>query len=205
MRVLAALWSARVPMTVTDISVQVGLHPNTVRFHLGVLTKQGLISHHSEERDIRGRPHILYSANAARVHSGRRNYRLLAQVLVTFASEAMMRKGRKTLMSAGTAWGRRLANQRVGFSVETPLQQLVYSLTELGFEPELATPSTSPKILMHQCPFLEAAEQSWTTVCTVHLGLMRGLICGYKMPMVIERLDPFVEPSLCVVALSPTV
>jgi len=189
-------------MTVIDISVQVGLHPNTVRFHLGVLIKQGLIAQHTEDREVRGRPHILYSVNASRMHAGRRNYRLLAQVLVTFASDAMMRKGRKSLVSAGMVWGRRLATQRVSFSEETSLQQLVCYLAELGFEPELVMQNVRPKILMRQCPFLEAAEQSWTTVCGVHLGLMRGLMLGLKTPLFIDRLDPFVEPSLCIATLT---
>jgi len=188
-------------MTVSDIATQVGLHPNTIRFHLDGLLSQGLISKHSEEREMRGRPHILYSVIPAKLYAGRRNYRLLAQVLITFVSEGVHAK-RRSLVASGEVWGRRLAAQRVAPDTMSPTQRVLSAMEDLGFAPEMVVNNNHPRIMMNHCPFLEAAEQNPNTVCAVHLGIMRGLIQGYQAPCAVARLDPFVRPSLCVAALA---
>lgn len=55
---------------------------------------------------------------------------------------------------------------------------------------------------MHHCPFLEAAEPHQDVICSIHLGLMRGMLAEADAPLVAKRLDPLVEPSLCVAHLS---
>ena len=188
-------------MTVTDIAERVGLHPNTVRFHLTGLISQGLISQHSEERELRGRPHILYSVIPAKIYAGRRNYRLLSQVLITFIADGSHLK-RRNLVAAGEAWGRRLAAQRTFPEGVLPTQRVLDTLDELGFAPEMTMFSNRPKITMNHCPFLEAAEQNRVTVCAVHLGLLHGLIQGFQAPWSVIRLDPWIRPSLCLAALA---
>jgi len=188
-------------MTVTDIADRVGLHPNTIRFHLTSLINQGLIAQHSEEREMRGRPHILYSVIPSKIYAGRRNYRLLAQVLITFVADGAHLK-RRNLVAAGEVWGRRLAAQRPSAEGVLPTQRVLDTLDELGFAPEMTMYSSRPKISMNHCPFLEAAEQNRTTVCAVHLGLMQGMLQGYQAPWSVTRLDPFVRPSLCLAALA---
>jgi len=201
---LNALWSAHSPLTVADIATQVGLHPNTVRFHLDGLLHQGLISKHSEEREMRGRPHILYSVIPAKLYAGRRNYRLLSQVLITFVSDNAHTK-RRGLVASGEIWGRRLAAQRNNVEGTPATQRALNALEDLGFAPEMTVYNNHPRIMMNHCPFLEAAEQNPTTVCAVHLGLLRGLIQGCQAPWSVARLDPFVRPSLCVAALAAPV
>ncbi len=41
-------------------------------------------------------------------------------------------------------------------------------------------------------------------VCSIHLGLIQGLLAELGAPVKAERLDPFVEPGLCIAHLSPT-
>ena len=38
--------------------------------------------------------------------------------------------------------------------------------------------------------------------CSIHLGLMYGLLAEVDAPLEVDRLDPFVEPALCVASLS---
>ena len=38
-------------------------------------------------------------------------------------------------------------------------------------------------------------------VCAVHLGLMQGMLAELDAPIVADRLEPFVQPSLCVAHL----
>jgi hypothetical protein len=80
-------------------------------------------------------------------------------------------------------------------------ERLVGMLFEIGFEPEAVTAGRRRRILLHHCPFREAAEAHREVVCSVHLGLMQGLLAGIDAPVDAERLEPFVQPDLCVAHL----
>lgn len=58
MSVLAAVASSQYGMTVAEVLQKTGLNPTTVRYHLGRLTKIGVLLHDqhaaSPERDLRG-------------------------------------------------------------------------------------------------------------------------------------------------------
>ena len=47
--VLEALRSSDDPLGVTELAEQLGIHPNTVRFHLDALVAQGLVDRRLEE------------------------------------------------------------------------------------------------------------------------------------------------------------
>ncbi|WP_330342044.1 helix-turn-helix domain-containing protein [Streptomyces sp. NBC_00557] len=55
-RVLDVLRAAPDGAGVRDIAEQTGLHPNTVRFHLDALVKEGLAESRTEGRGRPGRP-----------------------------------------------------------------------------------------------------------------------------------------------------
>jgi predicted ArsR family transcriptional regulator len=84
------------------------------------------------------------------------------------------------------------------------LRRLSTVLADVGFEPEPVDDSEHPVIPMRHCPFREVAEQHREVVCSLHLGLMRGVLAETHAPLVAERLDPFVERSLCLAHLRPT-
>jgi predicted ArsR family transcriptional regulator len=73
-------------------------------------------------------------------------------------------------------------------------------MTELGFAPE----SAGDRIRLRHCPFLELAEEYSSTLCPLHLGLMRGALTQVRAPIAATRLEPFAEPDACLVHLSPT-
>jgi predicted ArsR family transcriptional regulator len=64
--------------------------------------------------------------------------------------------------------------------------------------------SDRPVIPLRHCAFREVAERHGEVVCSLHLGLMRGVLAESRAPLVAERLDPFVDTSLCLAHLSPT-
>ena len=76
-------------------------------------------------------------------------------------------------------------------------------MTDLGFAPEPAG-DTADRIRLRHCPFLELAEEYSSTVCPLHLGLMQGALTEIRAPIAATRLEPFAEPSACLVHLSPT-
>lgn len=201
---LSVLQAAAEPLAVTDVAEQVGLHPNTVRFHLDVLAEAGLVERASEERDLPGRPRTLYSAKAGSARAGRRSYRLLAEILTSYFSAQVPRPA-DAARKAGEVWGRYLAErpapfQRVDAAAAT--RQLVRSLDEIGFAPQAVAVGRKRQVLLHECPFREAAQEHREVVCSVHLGLMQGLLAEIEAPIDAVRLDAFVEPSLCVTHLA---
>jgi predicted ArsR family transcriptional regulator len=202
-RVVEVLQSTRSPLGVDEVAERVGLHPNTVRFHLDALVRQGLVEQVSEERDLPGRPRKLYSATADSTRGGRRSYRLLAEILTTYLAAQTPRPGQAAL-KAGEAWGRFLTERPAPFrrlNAVAATRQLVDTLDEIGFAPEAVTAGRERRILLHHCPFREIAEEHRDVVCAVHLGLMRGMLSELGAPLRAERLDPFVEPDLCIARL----
>lgn len=204
-RVLTVLQAARAPLGVSEIAAEVGLHPNTTRFHLDALVEHGLAERDTEDRAVPGRPRTLYAATADSARTGRRSYRLLAEILASYLATHATQPTQAAL-DAGEAWGRVLAQppaapRRVDAAAAT--RQLVDTLDDIGFAPEAITAGRTRQILLHQCPFREAAEQHRDVVCAVHLGLMRGMLSELDAPIEAAGLDPFVEPNLCVTRLIP--
>lgn len=203
-QVLGALQRAERPISVTDIAEEVGLHPNTARFHLDGLVEQGLALRETEQRDVPGRPRALYRASADSAHAGRRSYRLLAEILTSYLASHTPAPGDAAL-HAGEAWGRFLTERPAPFrnvDKATATRQLVEVLDEIGFAPESVDDDEQrPQILLHQCPFREVAEEHRDVVCAVHLGLMRGVLAELDAPIEAAGLDPFVRPNLCVTRL----
>jgi predicted ArsR family transcriptional regulator len=203
-RVLEALQTAPAPRGVDELAATVGLHPNTARFHLDGLVEQGLAERKRESRSTPGRPRALYSATRGSTPVGQRSYRLLAQILTSYLASAT-RQPEKAALRAGEEWGRYLAERPAPFrrnDAATAARQLVDTLDDIGFSPEPVTAGRKRQILLHHCPFREAAEQHREVVCTVHLGLMRGMLAELDAPLDAASLEPFVEPDLCVTHLA---
>jgi len=203
-RVLTVLQDAAGPLGVADVARQLSLHANTARFHLDGLVEAGLVERSIEERDHPGRPRTLYTARPGSARAGQRSYRLLAEILTSYLAAQSPRPA-KAALEAGFVWGRYLAErpppyQRADAAAAT--RQLVRMLDDVGFEPEAKTAGRSRQVLLRHCPFREAAENHREVVCSVHLGLMQGLLAELDAPIAADRLDPFVEPSLCVAHLA---
>ncbi|MEV5412241.1 helix-turn-helix domain-containing protein [Thermopolyspora sp. NPDC052614] len=117
--VLETLRRAGRPLAIPEIAAEVGLHPNTVRAHLALLVEHGYATGRTEDRERPGRPRLLYTATAklGREEEGedkRRNYRLLAEVLITYltGNDPSAHSG-AAAVAAGRAYGRRIAHEGV--------------------------------------------------------------------------------------------
>ena len=93
--------------------------------------------------------------------------------------------------------------QRRAPSKTHAVTELVKLLAELGFEPEPPDGRRAREIRLRHCPFQNLAEQHGEVICSVHLGLMQGALSAMRAPVTVDRLDPFVEPDLCVAHLTP--
>lgn len=198
------LQDAGEPMTASTTGARLALHVNTARFHLEALAEAGLVIRHHEERTSPGRPNLLYAASAAAPVMADRSYRLLAEILTTYLA-GQLPDPASSAVEAGRAWGKSLAEPAPPFrrpDEDEALDVLVGALGRVGFDSRAVTEPSSLRLEVSHCPFLEIAEAHEEVVCSIHLGLMRGMLEEMEAPVSADRLDPFVAPSLCVAHLS---
>lgn len=203
-RVLAALRETASAVAVDEMAERVGLHPNTARFHLDGLVEAGLAERAVEQREQPGRPRTLYTAHAQSVDTGPRSYRLLAEILTGYLATQTPEPAAEARRT-GETWGRYLADRPPPsrpIGAAGAERQLVSKLDGLGFAPEAVTQAEERRVLLRHCPFQEVAQENQDVVCSIHLGLMRGLLDELGAPTQAARLDPFVEPDLCVTHLT---
>jgi predicted ArsR family transcriptional regulator len=200
--VMDALRQAGAPLTVYDLAERVGLHSNTIRFHVARLVAAGLVREAQTAPSGPGRPRLLYAVVPGEpLHREPRGYRLLAQILASYLA-ASDPDATASAILAGRRWGQFLTEQPaplLRLNARAASERLVGVFATLGFQPEAA--DDGRQILLHHCPFREVAEQQPEVVCSVHLGLMRGALATLGAPLEATRLEPFVTPHLCVAHL----
>lgn len=202
-RVLDLLRERQNAVSVQEIATDTGLHANTARFHLDGLVEAGLATRSSEDSGKPGRPRTVYR-QVNEPTGGGRSYRLLAEMLTSMAAAAGGNP-RDTANAAGRDWGRYLVERPAPteqVDASDALRRLERVLSDTGFAPEMLADGQDPRIGLRHCPFKEIAEQHPEVVCSLHLGLMQGALDEVRSPLAAERLEPFVEPSLCVAHLS---
>ncbi len=158
----------------------------------------------AEGRQAPGRPRIGYRAVADSPAGGRR-YRLLAEMLTSLIAGTMLAPG-KAAEDTGREWGAYLADQPPPYQRLTAaesVEKLTAIMTELGFAPRPGAGDAGQyRLDLLHCPFREVAERHKDVICSLHLGMMRGALARMRAPLGADRLDPFVEPGLCVARLT---
>lgn len=217
--ILRILRASRAPLSIVTIANELGVHPNTVRFHLDSLVADGLVEQVESGQRGPGRPPLMFQAVRQMDRGGTRHYRLLAEILTN--GLAVQPDSSAMAQAVGRVWGEGLEPPGAGATAEESIDHLVGVLDDLGFAPERRPPGGSAgsegtegsegpegsegkaQVGLRHCPFLELAEGRPTVVCPIHLGLMRGALETWAAPVTVERLEAFVEPDLCLVHLAP--
>src|SRR4051794_11421047 len=153
-RVLAELVEEGRPVGAAELASRVGLHANTVRFHLGRLAEAGLVSSTLEARSRPGRPHVLYRATPEAGEPAD-DYRFLARMLAS-ALEAGPEPEREA-ERAGHGGGRLLMDGRAPdepISGDQAADTITRLLADQGFAPERA----GGAMRMCRCPFRDLVE-----------------------------------------------
>src|SRR5262245_56046513 len=148
--IVEALRDAPAGLDVEELSTRLGLHPNTIRWHLAILGRGGALVSRLADRATRGRPPILYSLSPGAAAENRDDYRLLATMLT--GTLAGVPDGPSRAEDAGRAWGRHLLRRPLSsepVSQERAAREVVELLAEHGFAPEAAP----GRIRMRRCPY----------------------------------------------------
>jgi predicted ArsR family transcriptional regulator len=200
--VLAVLRGAASAMTIVTIADQLGVHPNTVRFHLDTLVADGRVERVEPDQKGPGRPPLMFRAVRRMDPGGTRHYRLLAEILTL--SLAGDRNASAKALEAGRAWATRLTSPtRKAPGKQESVNRLIALLDDLGFAPQRRESHGQEQVGLRHCPFLELAEDKSPVVCPIHLGLMQGALEAWQAPVTVDRLEAFVEPDLCLAHIAP--
>ena len=188
------------PVPVRELATRLGLHPNTIRPHLRRLVEAGLVA--SETRrgpSAVGRPQTVYTAVAMGNSEGR-DYRLLADILATLMTGARARTGAEAL---AREWGDYLMTRHApppGARRPGPnLAALREALADAGFDPRFRRRGNRVvEIALRGCPFRDLLEEHRELVCTVHRGLLEGMLEGSRPRLHLRTFEPLADRgSVC--------
>lgn len=187
------------PVSVREMSRRLSLHPNTLRPHLRRLEEAGLVGHEVRKTATVGRPQTMYTVREPEPEGGR-DYRLLAEML------SGLIRGRRQLEQAhelARQWGGYLVAQGgpkpgVRLPARRNLALLQESMAKAGFEPRFRRQSSSAiEVTLRDCPFKDLADDHRDLVCTLHRGLLEGMLEGLKPSLALREFHPFAERGLC--------
>ncbi|MDQ2651058.1 MAG: helix-turn-helix domain-containing protein [Actinomycetota bacterium] len=165
------------PLATAQIAEGLGLHPNTVRPHLERMRDVGLLDVVTEARGAVGRPQHRYSlaADAPSLGFEPPAFPALARMLLRLATSAQLPAAE--CAEAGRDYGLTRAAQR-GAGGHDGVEVLMEELAVLGFDPESVTDDQGTTIAFTRCPFQELAEGSPEVICSLHRGLVAGVLEG---------------------------
>lgn len=203
-QLLDALRAGAESMAASELADLCNLHVTTVRFHLNALIEVGLIAKETEHNVARGRPRQLYRAqnplgSGVGITSG---YEKLAHVL---AAHFARHSGdpENLAEAAGRQWALDDLGETsgAGRSAEETALVLTTLFAEMGFDPELEPSNVETRIRLHACPFESVARQNPGVVCSLHLGLIRGVLTRLGARQIESTLTPWDTAHTCLAQL----
>jgi predicted ArsR family transcriptional regulator len=193
-------------VSIRELSTRLSLHPNTLRPHLRRLEEVGLVQSEARRGSSSvGRPQTLYAV-AGGDDRGRRDYRLLAEIL---ASVATGRRARERATTVATEWGRYLVGRgepRPGARRTSGpnLAVLQGAMAQAGFDPRFRRAAGGDvEVSMRDCPFRDLLDDHRELVCGVHRGLLEGMLGALNPPHRLGDYAPLVERTVCRILAHP--
>lgn len=181
------LLQLRPARTMAELTEATGLHANTVREHVQRLIEAGYVVAETEHRTTRGRPRVLYSVATGRGEAS-------SPIARRQAHEAARRGDlmRRVLPETDAA--------TLDADAVHQLDALVDDLQRAGFDPLVDERALT--LDLTPCAHAEAAPGRRDVLCSVHLGLMQGVLTEASGPLAVAGMRPSCDPAVCVVLLS---
>jgi predicted ArsR family transcriptional regulator len=187
------------PLSTAEIADVLDLHVNTVRPHLERMREVGLLDVRSEASGGVGRPQHRYSlaADAPALGLEPSPFPMLANVLLEAAHDAGLEPS--DLVEAGENQGR--ADGRGWAEGTDAIEALIVEQARLGFDPEAVDLEAGAVIAFAHCPFRAMAERHPDLVCSLHRGLVDGLV-GELGGAEVRTFHSLVDRAPCQVELA---
>jgi len=201
-------------MTADEIADKLSLKTITVRHHLNILSRLGMIEEVGEERRKVGRPVVRYrvTQKPMSIEFPRRHYEILSEILLKSLIRTLGRERTKvTLRQMGRELGENLARDlTVKYGVESwnmkALKKYLVELhlDEIGAVPEIVgATDRSIRFRMHNCVLSEFAKEHPDIVCEgFDDGLFEAAVKGTVGKAEIEQAkciahgDPYCEYTI---------
>ena len=188
LRALRALVQLDRPAAVSDLTPQLGGHPNSVRLHVEGLVAGGLARLVPGEAQGRGRPAKLYEATIhgrqlAEQDATLDDFHALIEATADHLGDGP--DAPEKARELGRAWGRRIV-QRSGSD-----GGMMRTLAAQGFTPT----QDGDVVLLRTCPFLGEARRRPELICSLHQGLVDVTSDDQGV------ITPFAAPGACVVTM----
>ena len=190
------------PMTVQELADRLTLHPNSIRFHLARLAREGLVREEQASPTGPGRPRLVYSP-AAPAHPHPDGYELLAEALSEHLARTTARPD-EMAVQAGEQQAHRIMDRppgATGATADQARQALTQFMGEYGFDPEWD--EDGARLWLRNCPFRQQVDHQPEVICSVHLGLLRGALDAVDAPLLVEALHPAPVHHPCLAVLRP--
>lgn len=190
-RLMERLSASADSLTVAELADHVAVHVTTVRFHLDLLERAGLVLRGTDHTRRRGRPAVRYRAVDVDLAAAREQ---MIDALAQAAAGAGSTE--ENARSAGRQWAEAVTPHPG--DARTALTEV---LGRLGFDPD----PSEDVVRLRACPFRSAAQRTPQVVCQVHLGLVQAVAAhADDRHQLHVGLVPFVEPEICHVTLTTT-
>jgi predicted ArsR family transcriptional regulator len=174
-RLVALIRAAQAPLDTATIARRLALHPNGVRVQLQRLESRGVVERDTARGEV-GRPRALWRltpraiAEADLPHTGWAMARSLARAIP--ATSARLRE----VEDAGTEMGRELTGYLGQATGGDARKALGNALEALGFEPRRTDDGRRARYRLMTCPYADTVRENPTVVCTLHRGIVRGVL-----------------------------
>lgn len=171
-----------------DVATRLGLHPNGVRVQLRRLAARGLVDR-EQEHGATGRPRDRWRlstraiAEAGRPHVGWAMARSLARAIPPTRGRLV------EVEAAGADLGIELA-QGLGADDVEGADHVRHALDALGFEPTSEETAGGVRYRLMSCPYADVVRENPAVVCTLHKGIVRGILEHLRTDGRITRFEP---------------
>jgi predicted ArsR family transcriptional regulator len=188
------------PVSVRELSARLSLHPNTLRPHLRRLEQVGLVAREMRRSSGVGRPQTLYSVVDQPAEASEGEFRLLAEIL---AAMVRGRRARDRACELAREWGAYLVRRDAPKPGARPpagrhLATLQEAMARAGFDPRFRrTEDRAVEISMRDCPFRDLLDEHRDLVCSVHRGLLEGMLAEIRPSLRMIEFAPLTDRSLC--------
>ncbi len=173
--------------TIVELCEATGLHPNTVREHLQRLIAGGYVVPQVERRATRG----------GRACSTARRARMRSRAPSRCGAR---RRRHSAATSCVASCPGRMPRPRSSPGGRAPARRARGRSRPRRFDPEVDEVALT--VDLSPCPHASSLPEHRDTLCSVHLGLMDGVLAHAGGPLRVEGMAPSCDPERCVVHLS---
>jgi predicted ArsR family transcriptional regulator len=175
------LIQSRQSETVASLSEALDLAPATVRRHLDILQRDGLVTF-TEVRHGTGRPEHQFRLTESGHETLPKDYDSLLSDLVgelsgLSAADVNGKSGQNLLDNALERIARRAAAPYRSANGRDPLRALKILLEEQDYAPEIEATESGARITLNNCPFRAVAKEN-PAICAYDVGLITGVLDG---------------------------